>query len=292
MAWTLTDSIDTYAATVMPLLNAEPERYTVIMGVLAGLVEHGPNLYGAEPPVLGWWSDNGTVSAAVLQTPPHPVQLTALPTEAVGPLVEALAPGHAHSITQVLGAEADATMFARAWGPAAGRQFSVEMRQRLYRLGELTPPDPMPEGSARVAASDDLQLAYALDEAFATEAGQRPAVPALIESRVLTGKLMLWEVAGQPVSSASLSALVGGVARIGQVYTPPEHRNRGYGAAVTVATTRLAFDYGAGSVILFTNLANPTSNALYTRLGYRPVEDKVVLTFRSELEAQETEASR
>jgi len=292
MAWTLTDSIDTYAATVTPLLNAEPERYTVILSVLAALVEHGPNIYGSDPPVLGWWSRNGTVSAAVLQTPPHPVQITSLPAEAVGPLVEALAPGHADSITQVLGAEPDATMFAKAWARAAGRRFSVEMRQRLHRLGELTPPDPMPEGSARVATPDDIQLAYAIDEAFAAETGQRPASATLIESRLQAGQLMLWEVAGQPVSAAGLSALITGVARIGQVYTPPEHRNHGYGAAVTVAATRLAFDYGASSVILFTDLANPTSNALYARLGYRPVEDKVVLAFRSAQEEQAQEAGQ
>lgn len=279
MAWTLTDSVDTFAATVTPLLSAQPERYTVLMSVLAGLVEHGPNLYGADPPVLGWWSQDGVVGAAVLQTPPHPVQVTSLPADAVVPLAEALAPGDAGGITQVLGAEPDATAFARALASATGRPFSVEMRQRLYRLGKLTPPDPMPEGAARVATAADIDLAHRLEQAFGAETGQRTGSATLVEARVTAGRLMLWEVAGQPVSAAGLSALVGGVARIGQVYTPPEHRNRGYGAAVTVATTRLAFDYGARSVILFTDLANPTSNALYARLGYRPVEDKVVIAF-------------
>lgn len=285
MAWTLTDSLGTYAATVTPLLSAEPERYTVLIGVLASLVEHGPNIYGADPPVLGWWSKDGTASAAVLQTPPHPVQVTSLPAEAVEPLALALAPSHAGGITQILGAEPDATAFAQAWESATGRQFGVEMRQRLHRLGELTPPDPMPEGAARVATWDDIKLACSLDAAFAAETGQRPASATLIESRVRDGRLVLWEVVGQPVSAAGLSALAGPVARIGQVYTPPEHRNRGYGAAVTVATSRLAIDYGAKSVILFTDLANPTSNALYARLGYRPVEDKVVIAFRAAEEA-------
>jgi predicted GNAT family acetyltransferase len=285
MTWTLTDGIDTYAATVTPLLSAEPERYTVMISVLAGLVEHGPDIYGADPPVLGWWSQDGAVKAAVLQTPPHPVQITSLPAEAVGSLADALAPYHADGITQILGAEPDATAFAQALASATGRRFDVEMRQRLHRLAELTPPDPMPEGAARVATSDDIEFAYSLDEAFSAETGQRPASAPLIESRLQAGRLMLWEVAGQPVSAAGLSALVGAVARIGQVYTPPEHRNRGYGAAVTVATTRLAFDYGASAVILFTDLANPTSNALYARLGYEPVEDKVVIAFRTAEEA-------
>lgn len=285
MTWTLTDSIETYAATVTPLLRAEPERYTVLMSVMTGLVEHGPNFYGTDPPVLGWWSQDGVVSAAVLQTPPHPVQVTSLPAEAVGPLAVALAPSHAGGITEVLGAEPDATAFAQVWARVVGQRFSVHMRQRLYRLGEFTPPNPMPAGAARVATPDDIQLASGLETAFAAETGQRRAPTALIESRLRAGHLMLWEVAGQPVSAASISALVSGVARIGQVYTPPEHRNRGYGAAVTVATTRLAFGYGATSAILFTDLANPTSNALYARLGYQPVEDKVVIAFRPAEEA-------
>ena len=43
--------------------------------------------------------------------------------------------------------------------------------------------------------------------------------------------------------------------------------------------SQAALDAGVTHVVLYTDLANPTSNALYERLGYRPVEDRVVLTF-------------
>ena len=74
---------------------------------------------------------------------------------------------------------------------------------------------------------------------------------------------------------------VAGVARIGPVYTPPDQRRRGYAGAVTVAVSQLAADRGAEQVVLFTDLANPTSNALYQRIGYRPVEDRLALIFES-----------
>jgi predicted GNAT family acetyltransferase len=48
---------------------------------------------------------------------------------------------------------------------------------------------------------------------------------------------------------------------------------------VTAAVSQLAADRGAEQVVLFTDLANPTSNALYQRLGYRPVEDRTALSF-------------
>jgi predicted GNAT family acetyltransferase len=73
--------------------------------------------------------------------------------------------------------------------------------------------------------------------------------------------------------------LVAGMARVAPVYTPPEHRGRGYGAAATAAVSRAALDAGTEELLLYTDLANPTSNRLYARLGYKPVEDSVALLF-------------
>jgi predicted GNAT family acetyltransferase len=67
--------------------------------------------------------------------------------------------------------------------------------------------------------------------------------------------------------------------RVGSVYTPSELRGRGYAGAVTATVSQAARDAGAAEVLLYTDLANPTSNALYQRLGYRPVEDRVMLSF-------------
>lgn len=70
-----------------------------------------------------------------------------------------------------------------------------------------------------------------------------------------------------------------GVARVGPVYTPTDHRRLGYGAAVTAACTRDALDRGVDAVVLFTDLANPTSNAIHQQIGYRPVRDQSVIRF-------------
>jgi predicted GNAT family acetyltransferase len=62
------------------------------------------------------------------------------------------------------------------------------------------------------------------------------------------------------------------------VYTPPELRGRGYASALTAALTeqllqRRRFCY------LYTDLANPTSNSIYRRIGYRPVTDITLWRF-------------
>lgn len=63
------------------------------------------------------------------------------------------------------------------------------------------------------------------------------------------------------------------------MYTPPEHRRRGYGAAITAVLTASALEAGATEVVLFTDLANPTSNGVYRRIGFRAVSERLVLAF-------------
>ena len=69
------------------------------------------------------------------------------------------------------------------------------------------------------------------------------------------------------------------MSRVGPVYTPPALRGRGYGSAVTAAVSAWARDAGADHVLLFTDLANPTSNSIYQKIGYRPVHDTCELEF-------------
>jgi len=69
------------------------------------------------------------------------------------------------------------------------------------------------------------------------------------------------------------------MSRVGPVYTPPAHRARGYGSAVTAAVSQRATEAGARDVILFTDLANPTSNSIYQKIGFRPVYDSTDLEF-------------
>ncbi|MBV9379765.1 MAG: GNAT family N-acetyltransferase [Streptosporangiaceae bacterium] len=102
-----------------------------------------------------------------------------------------------------------------------------------------------------------------------------------VDDRLSYGGLTLWEKDGVPVSVAGITRRVAGMARIGPVYTPPELRGRGYAGAATAEVSRAALAAGVGEVLLYTDLANPTSNALYQRIGYQPVEDRVVLSFGS-----------
>jgi predicted GNAT family acetyltransferase len=69
-----------------------------------------------------------------------------------------------------------------------------------------------------------------------------------------------------------------GVSRIGPVYTVPEHRGRGYGSAVTARAAFDILDCGAMPV-LYADRGNATSNKIYRAIGFRPVTDRLAVTF-------------
>jgi predicted GNAT family acetyltransferase len=59
----------------------------------------------------------------------------------------------------------------------------------------------------------------------------------------------------------------------------PTQRGHGYGSAVTAAAADLARRTGTPDVVLFADLANPVSNAIYQRIGFEPVLDSVRIDF-------------
>ncbi|MEU9999844.1 GNAT family N-acetyltransferase [Streptomyces sp. NPDC050848] len=274
MTWHFTEDAAAFRAAADDHFAADPARNTMLL-----TLSEGARRQPVESARYGWWTDpDGRVTGAFLLMLPHQPILGPMPVVAARALTLVLP--DAAGVTTVRGEVETAEAFARELCRGSGRSWTTTRRMRLHRLGDLTPPDPAPPGRARVAGADDLPLALAWMRPYARDIGEDEDVDFTpnIEPRVAEGRLHLWETddAG-PVSMASVSPVVAGQARVSLVFTPAGRRGRGYAGAVTAAVTRAALDAGAEQVLLFTDVANPTSNALYRRLGYRPVTDHVGL---------------
>jgi predicted GNAT family acetyltransferase len=120
----------------------------------------------------------------------------------------------------------------------------------------------------------------AFHEEATSDAGMdAPSWPEVVDRRLRAGQLWLWDDEG-PVAMAGLSEPVSEVVRVGPVYTPPERRKAGYASALVAAVSSGVRDTGQ-RCMLYTDLANPTSNSIYRALGYRAVAEALRYTFET-----------
>jgi len=299
MAWTLTRELDEFVAAAGDQLRSDPVLHTVPLTLLETLRLRGPSAFGDHPPVYGWHeSADGKLDGAFLQTSPFPVLVASLPAGSAADLITQLGTVTGSQGTGLPAAinlsSADEAAFVAAWAQATGGSATAVERSRLFRLGRLMPPEPMPPGAARVAGPADREQLIELHLAFFAEAqaGAPEIASRTVDDRLSHAGFRLWEIDGEPVAMAGSTRDVAGVVRIAGVYTVPAQRQLGYGGAVTAEASQAALSAGASAVVLFTNLANPTSNALYQRLGYRPVCDRVLLELTSDGSTDASDGAR
>lgn len=159
---------------------------------------------------------------------------------------------------------------------AAGGTWRKGYSQRVHELRRVTPARPV-QGRRRVATAPDRDVLTAWFRAFAAEAlGQvmtRETAESDVESRIAGRTLHVWDVDGLPVACAAQAGPTPHAIRVNAVYTPPERRGHGYASALVADLSQHLLDAGHDFVFLYTDLANPTSNAIYRRIGYTPVAD-------------------
>jgi predicted GNAT family acetyltransferase len=252
-------------------LGAREAEHNLILGLSSRLLV-APAMYG-ERPYFAVVDEGGRVVGATMRTPPHNLILSELDDlAAIGPLLED-ARAVFGTLPGVVGPKEAVAKFAAAW-PAEAR---LEIAQRAFRADHVDAPTGVP-GRMRDYERRDRELAASWMDAFTEEALPEPP-PETSEEFVdrreedPDGGIVLWEDDGAVVSIAGFGGRTPNGIRIGPVYTPPELRGRGYASALTAALTQRLLDSGLRFCFLFTDLANPTSNSIYQRIGYEPVSD-------------------
>ncbi|MCF1600570.1 GNAT family N-acetyltransferase [Streptomyces muensis] len=274
--WHLAEDVDDFLARAGGFLRSRPGMHVMPLTWAERVRTRGAEAFGCGTPVYGVLERAGEVRAAFYRLPPRalcPTPLTSEQADALAAHLFALG----HTLPAVSADHSTATAFAEAWQRRTGLTPKLRDTQvRLYRLDTLTPPDPMPAGRARVLGEEDLDQVMFWCGEFAKAVGEDVTIDAdsWAGTRYADKRYTLWETPdGTPVSIAGMNPLIGGQIQVDIVYTPAHLRGRGYAAAVTTEVSRAALAAGAKEVVLFADLANPTSNALYQRLGYRTLTD-------------------
>ena len=268
-----------------PLLERDEARNQLPLGI-AGTLTARPDAYE----VVRFWvvRDGDEPVAAAVRTEPFNLVLGDPSSEAaLGPLLEAVVADDPE-VPGIVGNVPFVEPAAERLAAASGRTAERILSQGVYGLTS-GPRRREGAGRAATAAADDRALLLAWLRAFADESlpdpeetfradGTQPREP--LRLREGAG-FWLWEDGGQPVSLSGFSGPTPTGIRIGPVYTPPEHRRRGYATTLVADLSAWLLEQGHRACFLYTDLANPTSNRIYVEIGYERVCDAMEFSFRA-----------
>ncbi|GHO88356.1 GNAT family N-acetyltransferase [Dictyobacter formicarum] len=277
-----THAQDFLAQTQDVLLQNEAAN-NLMLGISMRL-QAQPDYYGSIPFLATVTDEHGLLVAACM-TPPNRLILYSQRPEkhqaALDTLVEYLQ-NHQVVFPGCIGPVKVAEDFARSWQTATGQSYRIAVRERVFELTEVLQP-PITTGRLRQATQGDRELLLKWMLAFAKEAHlDQPAddITRSLPIRLANGDFFFWETpASRIVSMAAKGRAMRTVINIGPVYTPPEARGKGYASSCVSALSQRLLDNGWRACSLFTDLSNPTSNSIYQKIGYRPLEDVYDIAF-------------
>ncbi|MBP5976584.1 GNAT family N-acetyltransferase [Brasilonema sp. CT11] len=185
---------------------------------------------------------------------------------------------------------AEAKAFVEAWHSLTGQSYHLKMALRAFQLEQVQPISKT-TGNLRLATQSDRKgaqqrlrsaplgasyrqflipwyAAFALEALGTVESEAERKVEHLLQRCIA----YIWEDK-IPVSMACNVRVMPNGAAVSLVYTPPEHRRKGYASACVAALSQTLLNQGHRYCFLFTDLANPTSNYIYQAIGYQPVGD-------------------
>jgi predicted GNAT family acetyltransferase len=266
-----------YRDHVFPFLRRNEAQNCLGLGIVDTLISR-PETY---PKAYLWTlAEAGHIVGAAWMTPPHPVGLTDMPEQALDLLVDEASQLFDRP-KSVVGPKTQSDYFAKRWTARHGLSIATTMEQRIYQLTDVTMPFSVP-GELRVVEHGDQRLLEEWGIAFIRDCGLSDSTETASDyaSRAIkTRSRYIWTVGGEPVSMAGASGSTPSGIRINWVYTPDKLRGRGYASAVVAALSRKMLSEGRKFCFLYTDLANPTSNSIYQKIGYRPVCDSAHHSF-------------
>ncbi len=266
------DDIDAFEARALGFLSEREAEHNLFLGICSQI-----RAGRYTDPYLVTVEDGDRVVAAAFRTPPFPLGLSQIDAQGAVALIAEHAYEAFGALPGFHGPKVDAGIFAELWSQLSGQRAHLRMEQRIYEANDVHPPRNVP-GRFRAAGENDRATLIDFIEGFTADTGA-PAmltgdewVDLRLEQDDDAG-VWLWEDDGRVVSMAGYSGPTPNGIRINAVYTPRELRGRGYASTCVAALTKMLLEKGRRFCFLYTDLANPTSNSIYQRIGYRPISD-------------------
>lgn len=269
----LYSNLESYLERTQSFLLLEPAIHSFILSLSRRYLEVGKPMS-----LLATISDsdNSVIATGIQTESDRPMIVSQTSNREAESFAQVLASQVEH-LPGVNGPTPAVDAFANTWVSIKNNQAKLFKNLRLFELDAVIEP-PQPSGSARQAHASDRDIILSWIRNFYTEATPHDPKPSdedllkNIDSGIRLQHFFVWENENEVVSLVGSRRETETEKWIAPVYTPHEHRGRGYGSALTAYVSQRIVSSGKRGM-LFTDLANPISNSIYQKMGYKPITD-------------------
>ncbi|MEM7552698.1 MAG: GNAT family N-acetyltransferase [Cyanobacteria bacterium P01_A01_bin.84] len=265
------------------LLKDEGENILPI-GICETL-SNNPKYYDSQPYMVSVRVDDEIIAVAI-RTPPHNLVLSKVKNlEAIELIAQDLYSQQIYSqqlysqkqysqkqnLPGVSGLITESFTFAKLWNYLTGSNYCTRIHLRIHRL-QTVKEIKTTHGYIRPATEKDKSLLCQWYEEFSIEAmgAIKGNIETIVESQLKQNNIYLWQDE-VPVTMVCCAGKTINSKRLGPVYTPPKYRRKGYATSCVAQVSQKFLNEGCQSCFLFTDIANPTSNNIYHKIGYQAV---------------------
>jgi len=261
-------------AVIERLLQSEAEC-CVPIGLVRRMARDGYSPLSADDrdqPILWTIQEGQNIDLIAIQTLKKLMNITRGTVSAMKYLADALVRSN-WTASSVIGVTPSIESLVQRYAMLSRKQPALVVRLRVFQLEHVIWPAPI-QGSMRICRPEDRELLAWYLAGFATDIGEPSQEDTLARAdrAIADGRIFFW-TDPEPVAMAGWAGPTPNGIRINSVYTSPEFRKRGYASNLVAQLSQHLLDQGRKFCFLFTDQANPTSNSIYQKIGYRPVSD-------------------
>jgi uncharacterized protein len=260
-----------FLETSRALLEEKEAENSLIFG-LANTLARDKKYYGNSLPLFISVLDREKCVGACLQTPPRNLILY-IDTDHLDicyQLCKYLVDNNIE-IPGIIGPKGIAQKFTEVWSSFRKVSSRIQVDEMVYKL-EIVKEITVSQGNLRQATIADSELIKEWVEKFHQEViypiSSKAAEEVSIKG-IREGAFYIWEV-GNPVCMAAWTRPTANGVTIAYVYTPFENRKKGYATSCVAKLSQMLLKKYKFCT-LFADLSNPTSNSIYTKIGYHAV---------------------
>ena len=284
MNWSLCPSLDAFLQRCGSALLANESEHNLTWGAIARARDEHP--------------DEVITRFFVLEDPRQNMPYAVVDLERGSLVMDTMSVAQAQSLAEFLhqqgislrslkGTPEAGIAFAETWSKSSGHPYRVQLRQALMKLTNVIMPDPA--GGAMIPATEDHRslleefLTGFARDCFPQESFSQEQICAQADRLIVNDQGYLWRnAAGDWVGMAGVVRTTPHTSCLSLVYTVPKHRSHGYAARLVGTLSQAQLQQGKKACSLHTDLANPTSNAVYERVGYERIGTFVALRLTTE----------